>query len=90
MCVMLLVTVVSNRRGETGDYMSRCAYCKGHCSKGDEKSHGICSDCLVMVSPNCPESLKWKEAMRRARAAFQRGREAQLKRLDEMGGIPHE
>jgi hypothetical protein len=63
--------------------MSRCAYCGGHCSAHvDEKSHGICQNCLANVSPNCPESIKHAEAMRRAAEANARGRAEQLKRLD--------
>lgn len=50
--------------------MSRCAYCKGHCTAGgDEKSHGICQDCLMKVSPNCPPAKKHAEAMKRGRRA---------------------
>jgi len=48
--------------------MSRCAYCGGNCTAhSDEKSHGICENCLVKVSPNCPMARRHSEAMKRGR-----------------------
>jgi hypothetical protein len=46
--------------------MSSCAYCGGSCSAhADENSHGICLDCLVKVSPDCPTAKLHIKAMKR-------------------------
>jgi hypothetical protein len=65
--------------------MIHCAHCGNEMGKGEKNSHGICRDCLSLVSPNNPTSIRHREAMRRGAAALERGRLAQLKRLDDYG-----
>lgn len=68
--------------------MSKCAYCDGHCSAhADEKSHGICPECLAKHCPDCPESRRYMEAMSRGRSAQVRGGMVNLALMGMLAGM---
>lgn len=47
--------------------MSRCAWCKDVCGKGESDSHGVCIHCQAKVSPNSPRAKRYALAMERGR-----------------------
>lgn len=52
--------------------MSKCAWCKDVCGKGQIDSHGICIHCLAKMSPNSPKAQRYFKAMEKGKAKMEK------------------